>query len=172
MCLLRRRIKTNGAPGRRALQPRTHFLCRGGYQPPDWMQFHILRAADSRPYGKNTESGVGAGVPDGPKRFWNSMFQNRSRSWLVCVAENLPIEGKFSVGLGRLRAPPVADTASNKEWQNQGDWRVCFAHDDRAADSTVREASPYEHFVGGAFIIFSSVRVSAHISHSPLALSF
>ena len=23
------------------------MLCRGGYQPPDWMQFHILRAADS-----------------------------------------------------------------------------------------------------------------------------
>ena len=86
---------------------------------------------------------VGAGVLDGPKRFWNSMFQNRSCSGNFGDAENLSIEAKFSVGLGRLRAPPVADTASNKEWQNQGDWRVCFAHDDRAADSTVREASPY-----------------------------
>ncbi len=25
---------------------------------------------------------------------------------------------------GRLRAPPVADAASNKEWQQHGDWRV------------------------------------------------
>ena len=39
-------------------------------------------------------------------------------------------------GRGRLRAPPVADEASKKEWQNQGDWRACFARDDRAADST------------------------------------
>ena len=37
---------------------------------------------------------------------------------------------------GRLRAPPVAEKASKKEWQNQGDWQVGFAHADRAADST------------------------------------
>ena len=43
----------------------------------------------------------------------------------------LPLRGR-----GRLRAPPVADEASKKEWQNQGDWRACFARDDRAADST------------------------------------
>ena len=45
----------------------------------------------------------------------------------------LPLRGR-----GRLRAPPVAGGASKKEWQNQGDWRACFARDDRAADSTGR----------------------------------
>ena len=39
-------------------------------------------------------------------------------------------------GRGRLRAPPVADEASKKEWQNQGDWQAGFACADRAADST------------------------------------
>ena len=124
-------------PGRPAdKNHRPYGYCRG------------MRAADSRPYGKNGKSCVGASVPDGPKRFWNSMFQNRSCPEPPVDAENLPIEVKLSVGLGRLRAPPVADTASNKEWQNQGDWRVCFAHDDRAADSTVREASPCGWFAG------------------------
>ncbi len=82
MCLLRRRIKkrhgrvavpyggertSNKAfvghadPGVPLKNLRT---CRGGYQPPEWLQFPIWRAADSRPYDWNGESCVGAGVPD------------------------------------------------------------------------------------------------------------
>ena len=54
-------------PGRPAdKNHRPYGYCRG------------MRAADSRPYGKNGKSCVGASVSDGPKRFWNSMFQNRS----------------------------------------------------------------------------------------------
>ena len=59
------------------------------------------------------------------------------RTLTVGAAISRPIGGSFVIGgRGRLRAPPVADTASKKEWQNQGDWRACFARDDRAADST------------------------------------
>ena len=67
-------------------------------------------------------------------------FGHRNRRRALRVRCGLSVR---SFGPGRLRAPPVADTASKKEWQNQGDWRVCFAHDDRAADSTDREAGPY-----------------------------
>ena len=59
------------------------------------------------------------------------------RAFTVGAAISRPMGGSFVIGgRGRLRAPPVADTASKKEWQNQGDWRACFARDDRAADST------------------------------------
>ena len=48
-----------------------------------------------------------------------------------------------------------------QEWQNQGDWRACFARDDRAADST-------EH---APALQNKSVRVSEHITLSRLVLS-
>ena len=37
---------------------------------------------------------------------------------------------------GRFRAPPEADEARKKEWQQLGDWRARNARDDRTLDAT------------------------------------
>ena len=60
-----------------------------------------------------------------------NLMQELPNSYKLVRVRRPPLRGR-----GRLRAPPVADEASKKEWQNQGDWRACFARDDRAADST------------------------------------
>ena len=48
-----------------------------------------------RPYKEHGGSCVGAGVPDGPKRFWNSMFQNRSHSQAVSLLKICPSRPNF-----------------------------------------------------------------------------
>lgn len=37
----------------------------------------------------------------------------------LCLKEMIPIAKKEKMARGRLRAPPVADTASKKEWRNK-----------------------------------------------------
>ena len=64
-----------------------------------------------------------------PKRFWNSMFQNRSCPEIPGDAENLPVEVKFSDGLSGRPVPTDAEV---------------FARH-------ARVGVPYEPFVGSAF---------------------
>ena len=60
-----------------------------------------------------------------------NLVQELPNSYKLVRLRRLPLRGR-----GRLRAPPVADEASKKEWQNQGNWQAGFACADRAADST------------------------------------
>ena len=91
---------------------------------------------------------------------------NFQTDWDVCERRQWRIQRAIRCR-SRSRGTSVTDAGIPLAgaWQNQGDWRVCFAHDDRAADSTVRVASPYERFavstvgaaisrpMGGSFVI-------------------
>ena len=57
---------------------------------------------------------------------------------LSCLAKKVPKEGAQG---GRLRAPPAADTASNKEWQRQGVIRAAARRTTMPQQGTLKVAA-------------------------------
>jgi len=57
-----------------------------------------------------------------------------------CASGQLPLKTKYIIEVwrswGRFRAPPVADTARKKEWQQLDDWQVSCARADRVLVAT------------------------------------